>query len=128
MSRNFHVQCKKSNGNLHLMPKGDFDGTSAWELIHFMRDKYDGKGRVFIDTNHLKKMHGFGCSTFRCRFQQGGVPTHCLFFKGENGFKMAPDGSKVLVVSKQRPCGCSGDCVHCRCAVGKKTVLSQQKP
>ena len=115
MSSNFQVQCKKSNGNLHLKPKGDFDGTSAWELIHLMRDKYEGRGRVFIDTNQLREVHGFGCSTFRCRFRQGGVPAHCLFFKGEKGFKIAPDGSKVLVVPKGRACRCNGDCANCRC-------------
>lgn len=128
MSSNFQMQCKTSNGNLHIRPKGDFDGTSAWELIHLMRDKYDGKGRVFIDTHHMRKMHGFGCSTFRCRFHQGGVPARCLFLKGEKGFEMAPDGSKVLVFKKEHPCGCNGDCTNCRCAARKKSVLSQQKP
>jgi len=120
MSNNFRVEHKKSNGNLHLRPKGDFDGSSAWDLIHLMREKYDGKGRVFIDTKDLQDVHSSGCSTFRCRFQQGGVPADCLFFKGKKGFEMAPDGSKVILVSKKRQCRCDGDCAHCGCAAKEK--------
>ncbi|MBW2708446.1 MAG: peptidylprolyl isomerase [Deltaproteobacteria bacterium] len=127
MSSNFRVAHKKSNGNLHLIPKGDFDGNSAWELIHLMREKYDGKGRVFIDTKDLREVHSFGCSTFRCRFQQGSVLADCLFFKGEKGFEMAPDGSKVLVVPKGRGCGCNGDCANCSCGAKKKATEIRKK-
>ncbi|MCD6295464.1 MAG: peptidylprolyl isomerase [Deltaproteobacteria bacterium] len=127
MSSNFRVAHKKSNGNLHLIPKGDFDGSYARELIHLMREKYDGKSRVFIDTKDLQEVHSFGCSTFRCRFQQGGVPAHCLFFKGEKGFEMAPDGSKVLVVPKDRTCRCNGNCADCSCAYRKNTIGKMKK-
>jgi hypothetical protein len=31
MSNNFQVEFKKSNGNLHVHPSGDLDGSSAWD-------------------------------------------------------------------------------------------------
>lgn len=127
MSSNFSVEHKESNGNLHLRPKGDFDGNSAYELIHLMREKYNGKGRVYIDTKDLRAVHSFGCSIFRCRFQQGGVPADCLFLKGKKGFKMAPDGSKVIPVSRKRQCRCDGDCAHCGCAAKGKNEKESHK-
>ena len=85
MSINFQIQFKTSNGNLHIQPKGDFDGSSAWELINLIHEKYDGKGRVFIDTRNLGEIHPFGCNIFQCRLNPGILPADRLCFKGEKG-------------------------------------------
>jgi len=116
MSANFSVQCKRSNGNLHLRPKGDLDGSSAWELINLISEKYDGKGRVFIDTQDLREIHPFGCGIFKCQLRMGTVPPNCLFFKGKRGFEMAPNGSRVILASKGPRCRCNGNCVNCQCS------------
>ena len=65
MGTNFQIEFKKSNGNLHLQTMGDFDGSSAWQLINLLHKKYNGKGRIFIDTKNLHKICPFGCSTFK---------------------------------------------------------------
>ena len=116
MSSNFQITFKRSNGNLHVNPRGDFDGISAWQLINLLYEKYDGKGRVFIHTQHLRKVCPFGCSTFKCRLNLSRVPARRLFFKGEKGFEIAPRGSKVIRSPDQHPCRCNGDCAHCPCA------------
>jgi hypothetical protein len=119
MSTNFQIQFKKNNGNLHIQPKGDFDGSSAWELINLIHDQYNGKGRVFIDTRNLGQIHPFGSNTFQCRLNPRAIPADRLFFKGEKGFEIAPNGSRVIVNSQKAPCRCNGNCKECTCS-GKK--------
>jgi len=108
MSAKFKIESRTSNGNLHLSPSGDFDGTSAWELLNFIHESYKGKGRVFIDTNRLQQLCSFGCNTFRCGLNFSLLPADRIFFKGKNGFDMAPNGSRVII--SQETHKCSGNC------------------
>ncbi len=120
MSANFQIESKTSNGDLHLKPRGDFDGSSAWELLNLIHDKYNGKGRVFIDTNHLNQICSFGCNTFRCGLNFSLLPADRIFFKGRKGFEIAPNGSKVIVTPQAKKHHCTGDCKNCRCSADKK--------
>jgi hypothetical protein len=122
MSTNFQIQFKKSKGNLHIQTKGDFDGSSAWELINLIHDQYDGKGRVFIDTRNLDEIHPFGCNTFQCRLNIEVLPTNRLCFKGKKGFEIAPNGSRIIVNSKNNPCRCNGNCKRCICSAKKNKL------
>ena len=97
MSAKFHIKLKRNNGNLHLRVAGIFDGSSAWQLVNLLHKKYDGKGQVFIDTNGLRDIYPFGCSTFQCQLNPRRLPANRLVFKGEKGLEIAPDGSKVIV-------------------------------
>lgn len=97
MASNFYVKFRKSRGNLHFRPKGIFDGNSAWELINLIHDKYNGHGRVFIDTCGLGKISPFGCCVFKDHLDAAILPFRRLFFKGEKGFDIAPNGSRVLI-------------------------------
>ena len=121
MSTNFQIEVKKSNGHLHVIPRGDFDGNSAWELVNLLHEQYDGEGQVVIDTRNLRNMCPFGCSTFRCRLNQSRLPSNRLSFKGEKGYEIAPEGSKVVVSHKKHRCRCNGNCANCPCAGEKKT-------
>ncbi|MBF0377735.1 MAG: HD-GYP domain-containing protein [Desulfamplus sp.] len=128
MNTSFEIESRISNGNLHLYPKGDFDGSSACELLNFIHDRYSGKGKVFIDTNHLHRLCSFGCDTFRCGLNSSLLPPDRIFFKGKNGFEIAPNGSRVIVASenkkdehqnsihKDREHKCSGNCKNCKCS------------
>jgi hypothetical protein len=122
MSANFQIEVKKGNGTLHLIPKGDFDGSSAWELVNLLNEQYDGTGRVIIDTRNLREMCPFGCNTFRCRLNQSRLPSNRLSFKGEKGYDIAPEGSKVTVSRKKHQCLCTGNCANCKCTGKKKTL------
>jgi len=90
MGINFQVALKKSKGNLHVNPKGDFDGSSACKLLNLLHEQYDGNGCVFIETDDLRDVCPFGCSVFQCRLNRNLVPAERLFFKGEHGLKIAP--------------------------------------
>jgi hypothetical protein len=119
MSNNFQLESNKRNGNLYVRPSGDFDGSSAWELVNLLHEKYDGKGRIFIDTRKLHKICSFGCSTFQCRLNLKQVPVEQLYFKGENGYAIAPKGSRVLIPTRKTPCQCDGKCTNCKCKAKK---------
>lgn len=116
MSSNFLIEFKKSSDHLQVIPRGDFDGNSACELVNLLAEQYDGKGGVVIDTRNLREMCPFGCSTFRCRLKQSRLPSHRLAFKGEKGYEIAPEGSSVIVRQNERPCRCKGQCAHCLCS------------
>jgi anti-anti-sigma regulatory factor len=47
---------------------GDFDGTSAYELINALRNQSKENSTVFIDTNDINHIHAFGIDVFRNNF------------------------------------------------------------
>ncbi|WP_419662025.1 hypothetical protein Dvar_24680 [Desulfosarcina variabilis str. Montpellier] len=130
MSMNFQIKFKRENGDLHVNPVGDFDGSSAWELIHLIHEQYGGQGHVHIDTGRLKRVCPFGCNTFQCQFYQSRIPAHRLLIKGKNGPALAPKGSRVEMNSQPFDCGCDGNCAHCHCAseaMQKESHLEMEK-
>lgn len=120
MSANFKVSIKEYNGKLHLNPRGDFDGSSAWELVNLLKQKYNGEGQVIIDTSNLLDICPFGCSTFQHRLNLSPVPANRLSFKGGKGHEIAPRGSKVILDQKMPGCDCNGDCANCSCTDNKQ--------
>ena len=63
-----HIISKRaSNRSLHMQLHGDFDGTSAHELVNFL-DKCGGSYRkVAIDTEGLRTINAFGLNVFISR-------------------------------------------------------------
>jgi|WetSurMetagenome_2_1015567.scaffolds.fasta_scaffold118925_4 hypothetical protein len=110
MSVHFQLGLKKSNGNLHITPKGDFDGSSACELVNLLHDQYDGNGCVVIETDDLRDVCPFGCNTFQCKLNRNILPADRLFFKGGNALKIAPYGSKVIENRNRRRYPCMNNC------------------
>ncbi|MEA1948975.1 MAG: peptidylprolyl isomerase [Thermodesulfobacteriota bacterium] len=95
MASNFRIYCHQNRENLHLKLMGDFDGTSAYELINILK-KYRGiAGRVFIHTCFLSSVHSFGLDVFQknCAIKK---LSRILTFTGKYGNKLAPHGSILL--------------------------------
>ena len=65
MQGHFQMTMKQKNGNIYITPKGTFNGNSAWELVHLLHSKFQGKGRIFIDTRFITEICQFGCDTFQ---------------------------------------------------------------
>jgi hypothetical protein len=119
MGANFQVRFQKKNGDLYVDPKGDFDGSSAWELVNLIHDQYEGSGKVIIDTQKLRNLCPFGCSTFKCRIRIGRVPADRLLIRGRQGGEIAPEGCHVQRWSENRDRHCKGRCKACRCNLGR---------
>lgn len=60
MAMNFRIFQLKNRNSVHLTLNGDFDGTSAHELINTLKSCGHEVDQVFINTNGLTSVHPFG--------------------------------------------------------------------
>lgn len=96
MSAGFAIRYRQVAGDLYVQPSGVLDGSAACELVNLIADKYDGKGRVFIETCSLCDICPFGRDALRCRLILSRLPLARLFFTGAAGFAIAPEKCRVL--------------------------------
>lgn len=121
MSANFRMKLKKQKHNLHIKLSGDFDGSSACELLNQLNENPAKDVCIFIDTNGLRDITPFGCLMFRDRINTRRLPSNRLFFEGAPGLELAPDGYKVTGYASKTPkeshaCQCNGNCKNCPCS------------
>ena len=64
MAPNFQITFNRLETSIHLKLYGDFDGTSAHELLNLLKDKSHGTSKIHIHTDGLKDIHPFGLNTF----------------------------------------------------------------
>ena len=65
MASNFQLFFNQNRDSLHFHLYGDFDGISAYELIHALKKHGKDYFEVFIDTNDLNQIHSFGVDVFQ---------------------------------------------------------------
>ena len=97
MRADFKIKIRKSCGNLHVYLQGAFNGMCAWELIKTIKKYYNGHGRVFVDTALLMEVLPNGVAIFKGHMAPQIMPLDRLFIKGEKGFKIGPNGCRVLI-------------------------------
>lgn len=90
MASNFHMFSYETGNSLHLKLEGDFDGTSAYELLETLK-KGNGFYQIFIETNDLKTIYAFGREVFQRKLGIFKQQSSHLIFIGENGRKISPD-------------------------------------
>lgn len=89
MASNFKIYAIKTRDSLHLKLTGDFDGSSAHELINSLTEHAKNFYEVFIDTNDLKSIHPFGIEVFQKNLGFSKNPFRNLVFIGANKSEMA---------------------------------------
>lgn len=97
MASNFKIFVHRNRDNLHLRLLGDFDGSSAQQLVNLLKMHCFGAFTVFIHTSGLKHIYPFGRDTFQkilhsLNHQFFGS----LIFTGEDAIKIAPINSRIL--------------------------------
>ena len=95
MAANFKISVHWNSDNLHLKLMGDFDGSSAHELINTLKRNSRGAVRVFIHTNCLKQIHPFGKSVFFNNLNTLNIHPAQFVFTGENKSKLGPISAHV---------------------------------
>jgi hypothetical protein len=83
MSRRFEIFVHKNSDNLHLKLIGEFDGSSALQLINYLKRVGHGVSTVFIHTNCLKDIHPFGQHIFQQNLSNLKRKTVSYVFTGE---------------------------------------------
>ena len=70
MANNFKILRHRTDDNLQLSLAGDFDGSSAFELLNMLKENLNNTARVSINTSNLKKIHPFGLQVFNQNFSK----------------------------------------------------------
>lgn len=84
MSGNFDIFVHRNSDNLHLKLSGDFDGSSACELISLLEEQSDAANRVIIHTSGLGTVHSFGCELFQRHMRRVHSISGKILLTGEN--------------------------------------------
>ena len=96
MAANFRISVHRSSDTLHLDVMGDFDGTSACELLNALEESSDSVTRVFINTSGLKDVYPFGVDTFQKSLYLLKDRQFRLLFAGENASSITPERNKFF--------------------------------
>ena len=89
MASNFHLFQIPNKDRLHIYMQGDFDGTSAHELINALKKQIQDYCTVFIDTNDLNQIHNFGVDVFQKKLITGIKSSRNLVFIGKHKHRFA---------------------------------------
>jgi hypothetical protein len=87
MACNFRILTHQNSESVHLKLMGDFDGSSACELLNALKTYSNRANRVFIHTDGLKDVDVFGKLVFQSDFSEISPQPGGFVFTGE---KLAP--------------------------------------
>ncbi len=59
MAKYFRIAIQRNSDTLHLKLTGEFDGSSARELLNSIQKNCNGASRIFIYTSSLRRIHPF---------------------------------------------------------------------
>jgi hypothetical protein len=96
MAANFRIAIHRKSAGLELKLAGDFDGTSACELLNTLSERCDGVDSVLVNTSRLKEIYPFGQDTFHNNlYMLKGKPFR-LVFTGEHATSIAPERNQFF--------------------------------
>lgn len=101
MKTEFNIDYRTNEGRLHISLVGTFNDTCAWALLKTIKRYGSESSRVFVSTAKLQSIKPEGVALFKLHMSRKRPPADWLYFKGEKGFKIAPDGSRVIIPQKK---------------------------
>ena len=90
MASDFNIISYDFGGSLYLRLYGNFDGSSAHELINILKEHGNSFWDIYIDTNELKMIHPFGRDAFQKNLNGIEKQLKNLMIIGANKHKIAP--------------------------------------
>jgi ABC-type transporter Mla MlaB component len=84
MASNFHIYSFKTRDSLHIKLTGDFDGSSAHELINTIENNNKGYDQIFVDTSDMKTIYPFGKVVLKKKLGSINKKSNNLILIGEN--------------------------------------------
>jgi len=95
MASNFEVSVDKKSEGFGLKLVGDFDATSAYELIYAIKKLPKDNLKIFIHTDGLKDISPFGLAVFHRNMSPYGARSRKLVFTGNKASHISPGDSRL---------------------------------
>jgi len=95
MALNFRIFHHRNSDNLNLRLVGDFDGSSALELVNTLNEHSGKVKKIVIHTSRLSSIHPFGLSVFQKKCAINNL-SHTVTFTGKYSRQMAFEASHVF--------------------------------
>lgn len=91
MASNFHVSCDSNDTGTVLKLFGDFDATSAYELIDILKKRSEDSSKVLIQTDGLKNIYPFGLHIFQKSMKIMNGRAGKIVFTGNKAGGLSPE-------------------------------------
>ena len=91
MAANFKIRFSGKNGSGHLKLSGEFDGSSAHELINYLNNHCHDTAPIPIDTNHLTNVYSFGLEVLFNNIRNADSLHDRLQFTGLHASRFIPE-------------------------------------
>jgi hypothetical protein len=88
MASNFGIDIDKTSDGVGLKLAGDFDGTSAYELIYAIKKLPEDTGKITICTDELKNAYPFGLDVFHRFMRSLNGQSTKIVLTGNNASKL----------------------------------------
>ena len=95
MASNFRIYVQKNSNDLHIQLEGDFDGTSAHQLLNAMKENQRGVTKIFIDTSLLDYIYPFGRDVFHNNLKAVDVQRTSFLFTGDSTLQPAQERNRL---------------------------------
>ena len=95
MAANFGIAIDKNSDGFGLKLAGDFDATSAYELIYAIKKLPEDNVKITIYTNGLKNTHPFGLDVFHKFMRSLNGQSAKIVFTGRNASQLSPGISRL---------------------------------
>jgi hypothetical protein len=89
MASNFKIFTHRKRNALYLKLIGDFDGSSACELVNLLKENCQGGYKVIIHTSRLNTIFPFGCDVFQRNLSSMNRFSNSIMFTGEYAIRFA---------------------------------------
>ena len=94
MATNFKIYIHRNSENVHLKLFGDFDGSSAYELLNALKNNCGSASKIFVHTGCLKRIYPFGREVFQNNFNTLNGGSHAVLFTGKEAPRLIPENNK----------------------------------
>ena len=88
MANNFKFLSNRCRNKIHLKLFGDFDGSSAYELINVLTNYKNYRNQIFIDTNNINSIHPFGKEVFKRNLGAFDLNINKIIITGKHRFSL----------------------------------------
>ncbi len=89
MASKFRILIHPNGSNLHMKLMGDFDGSSAYQVLNQLQRHCSKFSTIFVHTDSLKQVIPFGAGVFQRNLKELRKGSAHLIFTGHNAEQLS---------------------------------------